>query len=250
MQGISVVIITLNEEKNIGRCIESVKEIADEIIVVDSLSNDKTCEVASMKGAIVHHQKFLGYVEQKNFALSLAQKEYVLSLDADEALSETLKNSIAKRKGSFEAEGYTMNRLNFYCAKAIKTCGWYPDQKMRLVRKTAGEWKGNLLHEKLTVKNERNVKHLEGDILHNTYPTHESLLQQVDRFASISAQELKIENGVYLSFKMLFSPPFKFFKSYFIKLGFTDGVTGLIICYHQAREVLLKYARAIQLKYA
>ncbi len=94
------------------------------------------------------------------------------------------------------------------------------------------------------------IRHLEGDILHNTYPTHESFLKQVDKFASISAQELKFESAVYLFFKMVFSPPFKFFKSYVVKLGFTDGVTGLVICYHQAREVLLKYSRALKLKYA
>lgn len=250
MQGLSVVIITLNEENNIGRCIESVKEIADEIIVMDSLSNDKTCAIASMKGAIVHTQKFLGYVEQKNLALSLARNEYVLSLDADEALSEQLKFSIAKLKGNFDADGYTFNRLNFYSGKAIKTCGWYPDRKLRLIRKNAGEWQGKLLHEKLVVTSGGNVKHLEGDLLHNTYPTHESFLKQVDKFASISAQELKSENVVFLFLKMLLSAPFRFFKNYFVNLGFTDGADGLTICFHQAREVFLKYFRALKLKYA
>lgn len=247
---ISVVIITLNEENNIGRCIDSVKEIADEILVVDSLSNDKTCEIAKMKGATVHTQKFLGYVEQKNFALSLARNEYVLSLDADESLSEQLQHSIAKLKGNFDADGYTFSRLNFYCGRAIKTCGWYPDRKLRLIRKTAGEWKGKLLHEKLVVTGGGTVKHLAGDLLHDTYPTHESFLKQVDKFAGISAQELQSENAVFLILKLLLSPPFRFFKNYVVNLGCTDGAVGWTICYHQAREVFLKYSRALKLKYA
>lgn len=249
MQGISVVIITLNEENNIERCIESVKQIADEIIVVDSLSTDKTHEIAKMKGAIVHAQNFLGYVEQKNLALSLARNEYVLSLDADEALSEQLSNSIAKIKSRFDAAGYAFSRLNFYCGKPIKTCGWYPDRKLRLIRKNAGVWKGHLLHEKLVVAHGA-VKQLEGDLLHYTYPTHQDFLKQVDKFASLSAQELKSESGIYLLFKILVSPPFRFFKNYFAQRGFTEGADGLTICYHQAREVFLKYFRAVKLKYA
>ncbi len=126
MSKLSVVIIANNEEENIGRCIASVEGLADEIIMVDSFSTDKTCEIAHNLGARVIQHTFEGHIEQKNWAREQVIYPYVLSLDADESLSEELKNSIAAVKNDFKFDGYTMNRLNFYCGKPIKTCGWYP----------------------------------------------------------------------------------------------------------------------------
>jgi len=249
MKKLSVVIITLNEEENIGRCIESVKGIADEVVVIDSFSTDKTVVLARARGARVIQNKFEGHIEQKNFAKEQAANDYVLSLDADEALSENLKQSIAATKRHFEADGYTMNRLNFYCGKPIKTCGWHPDTKLRLWNKSKGEWTGTNPHDKFKMKDRSSTRHLNGEILHNTYPTKESLIRQTEKFAAIGAQHLKNENIFYLIPKAIFSAPFKFIRNYFFKLGFTESSAGFTICYQQSREVFLKYYGAIKLKY-
>jgi glycosyltransferase involved in cell wall biosynthesis len=250
MSQLSVVIITLNEEENIARCIESVKGIADEVVVVDSFSTDRTCEMAKSMGARVIQHKFEGYVKQKNFANQQATFPYMLSLDADEYLSEELKASIASAKADFKFDGYSMNRLNFYCGKPIKTSGWYPDKKIRLWNNTKAQWTGVYLHEILEMAPGATVSHLPGNLLHNTFPTPESYRSQAEKFATIRAQELKGRNIFYLLLKLTFSAPFKFLRTYFLKLGFSDGAVGFTICYNQSREVFLKYFRAIKFKYS
>jgi glycosyltransferase involved in cell wall biosynthesis len=249
MNKLSAVIITLNEEDNIAKCINSIRDIADEIVVVDSFSSDRTKEIAEAEGARVVQNKFEGHIQQKNFAKQQAANEWVFSIDADEVLSSELQQSILEAKQNFIVDGYTMNRLNFYCGKPIRTCGWYPDTKLRLWNRVKGEWTGINPHDKFAMDCGSTIKHLKGDILHNTYPTHEALLNKVEKFATISAKHLKGENVFYLMTKMLFSAPFKFIRNYFLKLGFTEGRIGLIICAQQSREVFLKYYRAIRLKY-
>jgi glycosyltransferase involved in cell wall biosynthesis len=246
---LSVVIIAFNEEENIGRCIDSVQGIADEVLVVDSFSTDKTVEIAKAKSARVIQHKFEGHIQQKNWAKEQAAFDFVLSIDADEELSSELKQSILSLNKNFAVDGYTVNRLNFYCGKPVKTCGWYPDTKLRLWNRTKGEWKGINPHDKFELTVENSIQHLQGDLLHHTYPNRESFLQQRVKFADISAQHLKDENALYLFWKMIFSAPFKFIRNYIFKLGFTEGTTGLFICYHQSREVFQKYFRALKLKF-
>ncbi|MFI5205485.1 MAG: glycosyltransferase family 2 protein [Candidatus Paceibacterales bacterium] len=250
MSQLSVVIIAHNEEENIGKCIESVKGIADEVVVVDSFSTDKTCDLAKGMGARVIQHAFEGHIQQKNWARGQATFNYVLSLDADESLSEQLRISIIHAKQDFGADGFTMNRLNFYCGKPIKTCGWYPDKKLRIWNNDKGQWGGINPHDKFEMNPDSTISHLDGDILHNTFPTPESYLKQVEKFATISASEMKDKNVLYLVYKMIFSPPFKFVRNYFFKLGFTEGSMGFTICFNQMREVFLKYFRAIKFKYA
>jgi len=250
MNKLSVVIITYNEEENIGKCIDSVREVADEIVLVDSFSTDRTIEMARAKGARTIQHKFEGHIQQKNFAKQQATNDWVLSLDADETLSKELSQSILKAKESFAIDGYAMNRLNFYCGKPIKTCGWYPDNKLRLWNRNRGTWAGINPHDKFELLKGTASKNLLGDILHDTYPTHESFLAQRDKFATISAQHLKSKNVFVLLLKLIFSAPFKFIRTYFLFLGFTEGTTGLIICYQLSREVFLKYFRAIKFKYS
>ncbi len=249
MNKLSVVIIAFNEEGNIGACIDSVSGLADDIVVVDSNSTDRTPAIAGDKGARVLFRPFTGYIEQKNFAMEEAQFDFVLNLDADERLSEELKSNLLKEKQTdFAFDAYAMNRLNFYCGRAIKSAGWYPDTKIRLWNRQRGKWAGELVHEKMELKEGSSIKHLSGDILHYTYPTHEALLKQVDHFANLAAHQLCKRNSVYLFVKLLFSPPVKFLRNYIFKLGFADGAVGLTICYQQAREVFLKYKRALALK--
>lgn len=248
MNKLSVVIITFNEADNIARCIDSVLEVADEVVVVDSFSTDRTVEIAQAKGARVIEHIFEGHIQQKNWAKAQAKYDWVLSLDADETLSEELCTSVRKAKVQYCADAYTMNRLNFYCGKAIKTCGWYPDKKARLWNRNRGEWKGINPHDKFELKRDAIITHLKGDIIHNTYPTHTSFMQQREKFATIGAQHLKNKSKAYLIFKMLFSPVFKFIKNYVFNLGFTEGAVGFTICYHQARETYLKYNKALRLQ--
>lgn len=247
MNKLSVVIITFNEADNIARCIDSVRDVADEIVVVDSFSTDRTVPIAISKGARVIEHIFEGHIQQKNWAKAQAQYDWVLSLDADEALSEELCASIRKAKQQYRADAYTMNRLNFYCGKAIKTCGWYPDKKARLWNRNRGEWNGINPHDKFEMRKDAIVGHLKGDIIHNTYPTHESFMQTRERFSTISAHHLRHRSKAYLVYKMLFSPPFKFMKCYLLNLGFTEGTVGWTICYNLAREVFLKYYKALKL---
>ena len=218
MKKLSVVIITFNEAENIGKCIGSVKQVADEIVVVDSFSTDNTKAIAIAAGARFIERKFEGHIEQKNFARKQAANDWVLSLDADESLSYELLAQVISWKNEPEeksAAGYYMNRLNFYCGKPIKTCGLYPDAKIRLWKHDAGEWQGVNPHDKFVLNDGEKGAWLKGDILHNTWPTYQAFLTSVDKFATISAQHLKGRSLFYLVYKMILSPSFKFFRNYF-----------------------------------
>ena len=247
---LSVVIITYNEERNIARCIQSVKKIADDIVVIDSFSTDKTCEIAAQEGARVVQHEFEGHIQQKNWAITQALYPFILSLDADEYLSPTLEKSIDIIKGSGLSDGYTVNRLNFYCGEPIKTCGWYPDKKLRMWNSAKGRWKGTNPHDRYSMYEGSRIKPLKGDLLHDTYPTRQDFLNQIQKFATISAKHHQNEKLAFLIFKVLFSPLFKFLKNYFYNLGFIEGPTGIYICFNQSREVFLKYMRAIKFKYS
>ncbi len=246
MNKFSVVIITLNEEKNIGRCIESVRLIADEIVVVDSLSTDKTREICEKYNVRFIQQKFLGYVEQKNFALQKASHEYVLSLDADEALSRELAAEILKLKSQFNVDGYKFNRLTEYNGHWVRYCGWYPDTKLRIVKKAKARWVGNNPHDALEVDGV--VEHIGGDLLHYSYNSISSHVLQTNKFTTIEARAL-FEKGKRASLTKLVSRPlYQFFKDYILKLGILDGRYGFIICFINAQYVLLKYAKMIDLE--
>ncbi len=254
MSQLSIVIITYNEEVTIARCIDSVRAIADEIIVLDSFSTDKTVAIAKEKGAKIIQEKFQGFTAQKNLVISHSSHQYIFSIDADEVVSEELLHSIQiQKQKDFPADAYEMNRLNFFGPRAIKTCGWYPDTKVRLWNKNLAEWKGGLVHEAwsfLHSKNDRVIEKLHGDLLHYTYQTKEDLVRQSERFAGLAAKTLKEKNVFFLLAKMISSAPFKFIRNYFFKLGFTEGELGFTICYYQSVEVFLKYYYAIELKYA
>jgi glycosyltransferase involved in cell wall biosynthesis len=250
MHQLSAVIITFNEEANIAACIESVKSIADEILVLDSFSTDRTREICIAHGVRFEQHAFDGHIQQKNRAKNLARHQWVLSLDADEKPSEQLIQSIQALKQNEPnwADGYAMNRLNFFCGKPIKTCGWYPDRKLRLWTKDAGEWTGVNPHDRFELYPNKTQQFLQGDILHNTYPTRSQMVAQMNKFARIAAGELKHKPAIVLLCKMMFGSVFRFLRCYLFKLGFTDGKAGLDISLHQALEVFYKYRLALKLK--
>ena len=241
---LSVVIITFNEERNIGRCIDSVKNVADEIIVLDSISSDNTVMIAESKGAKVHHQPFLGYVEQKNRALTLAENDYVLCLDADEALDKVLERSIFKIKTApAPAHAYSMNRCTNYCGKFIRHGSWYPDRKMRLFRKSAAAWGGVNPHDRVILNDDYPVAHIKGDILHYSYNSIEEHVQLNNNFSTISAETL-FKNGKKTNiFKIIFHPFWAFFTGYIVRMGFMDGFYGFVVALHVAHLSFLKHAK-------
>lgn len=243
MVRISAVIITFNEERNIARCIESLIGIADEIVVVDSFSKDKTEEICKSFGVKFVQHIFDGHIEQKNWAITQATFPHILSLDADEAVDETLKSSILKIKENWNHDGYSMNRLTNYCGKWIRHCGWYPDTKMRLWDSRKGEWGGDNPHDKYELVEGSSTKHIEGDILHYSYYSLEDHYNQVTYFTDILSKS-QFKKGKKAPFIVLiFSPIVKFIKDYFIKKGFLDGKEGFTICRISAYATFLKYKK-------
>lgn len=248
MKPLSVVIITFNEEKNIGRCLDSVQEVADEIIVLDSFSQDHTAEIAKSKGAKIHQQEFQGYGRQKNDALDYCSHDMVLSLDADEALSKPLVEAILAAKKSDGIDAYSMNRCTNYCGKYIRHGSWYPDRKVRLFNRKMAKWKNSAIHEKVEVFPEARIKHLDGDILHYSFNNITEHVAQNNKFSTISAQTLFATGKRTSLFKVIVNPLWAFFHSYFLRLGFLDGWLGFIIAINIAHLTFLKHAKLMTLQ--
>lgn len=248
MHKLSVVIITKNEEKNIGRCLESISEIADDVLVVDSGSTDKTEAICKELGArfMTHHWE--GYAAQKNFANKKAEYPLILSIDADEALSDRLKQSINQIKEKGTADAYVMNRLTNYCGSWIRHGSWYPDRKIRIINREKFEWDGALIHEKLISKvGETVIEKIDGDLLHYSYYNIAQHIAQANHFTDLTAK-LAFDRGKRANlFKLLLSPFFKFIKDYFFKLGFLDGYYGYIVCRISAQATFMKYAKLRQM---
>ena len=248
MAKLSATIITFNEEKKIDRCLQSLKEVADEIVVVDSLSTDRTKEICLSYKVVFIENPFPGYIEQKNFALSKATYPNVLSIDADEYLGDELAKSILQEKEKgFPSDGYTMNRYNFYCGKWVRHGTYYPDRKLRLLNIQKGKWGGQNPHDRIIMQEGVTIKQLKGDLLHHTYQSIEEHNKQTDRFSTIAAKAL-FDKGKQPSYiKLLLNPAWAFVKGYIIKLGFMDGFAGYMIARFTAIQSFLKYAKLIRL---
>jgi glycosyltransferase involved in cell wall biosynthesis len=249
MPSISIVIITYNEEKNIGRCLDSVKGLTDDVVVVDSFSTDKTESICREKGARFVTHVFEGHIEQKNWAITQAKYPHILSLDADEALDETLRSSIQGLGERWEHDGYFMNRLTNYCGKWVHHCGWYPDSKLRLWDSRKGHWQGINPHDeyKMTEKG-ATTGFLKGDILHYSYYTREDHYRQVNYFTDILAREYNKRGRKGWWFKLILNPIAKFLHDYVIKLGFLDGKAGFTISRISAYATWLKYSKLRKLQ--
>ncbi len=240
---ISVVIITYNEEVNIARCLDSVKGLSKDIVVVDSYSTDKTRQICANREVRFIEHRFDGHIEQKNYALSQAKSNYVLSLDADEALTPELKEAIENIRYNWEYDAYSFNRLTNFCGSWIKHCGWYPDKKLRLWDTTKGEWGGVNPHDKVVMKSGTTLKHTKLDILHYSFYFEEEHFKQIEYFTDIAAkadfERGKRSNG----FKIFYKSKFKFFRDYILKLGFLDGYAGYLVCKNSAFATAQKYRK-------
>ena len=244
---LSVCIITLNEESNIGRTLESVRDLAEEIIVVDSGSTDSTVAIAQSYGAKVFVEHWKGFARQKNSSLAKAACRWILSLDADEEVSAELRASIASlfKPGQKEPEldAYAMNRRNLYMGKWIRRSGYYPDPKMRLVRRELAEFEDRAVHEDM--KKLPRVGHLNGDLIHHAYPTLESFIEHANRYSSLGAEMVVEKRKVRFSIvDIVLRPLVRFIYMYFFRLGFLDGREGLLVLMTHASYVSWKYAKA------
>ena len=248
MLKLSGVIITFNEELNIEKCLKSLANVVDEIIVVDSFSTDKTKSICKKYNVTFIEQKFLGYTEQKNFALSQTTHNHVVALDGDEALSETLQESIINLKSNWKFDGYYVNRFNNFCGQWIKHTTWYPEKKIRVFDKTKASWSGYKIHETVNLNSkDSKVGKLKGDILHRNYQSYSEHNQQIEKFTSISAQAYYDKGKKSSLFKIIVNPTWAFFQSYVIKLGFLDGFNGFYISVQTAHIRFLKYAKLREL---
>lgn len=244
---LSVVIITFNEERNIKRCLDSVKNVADEMLVIDSFSKDKTKDICLENQTTFIENPFEGHIQQKNFAIQLAKYDWILSLDADEALTPELEKSILEIKNNPELNGYSMNRRTYYCGHWVKYCGWYPDTKIRLINRNFGAWAGVNPHDRLELIDKLPVKNLEGDLLHYSYYTREDHLKQIEYFGDIAANELYKKGKRVNWFTIYAKTIFQFIKSFFLKKGILDGATGFTISRLSAYATYRKYVKLLEL---
>ncbi len=242
MVPLSVVIITFNEARNIGRCIDSVQAIADEIVVVDSFSTDQTESICREKGARFVQHAFEGHIEQKNWALTQAHYPHVLSLDADEALSPALTESIQKVKQTWAFDAYILNRRTNYCGQWIWYSGWYPDRKLRLFDRRKGSWGGQNPHDKVAMQPGIMAQWIKGDLLHYSYYSVAEHYERAKKYAQIAALARQQQGKRSWWVQVFLSPLAKFIRNYVIKRGFLDGKAGLTIAWISALETYWKYA--------
>mgnify|MGYP001035312987 FL=1 len=238
---ITATIITFNEERNIERCIRSVDGIADEVIVLDSLSTDRTQEICKSLGVRFESRAWEGYSESKNYLNSLVTADYILSLDADEALDSRLKEEIIKLKTIDDPQIYSVNRLTNYCGKWIKHSGWYPDVKARLFPKEGSRWNGAIVHEELIFPEGLKIIQLDGHLEHYSYYSFEDHRARADKYSSLTAQKMHQAGKKASGLKPYLSALGRFVSMYILKVGFLDGKMGFKIAQISAQSNVFKY---------
>jgi len=243
---ISICIICFNEEKNIKRCLGS-STWADEIVVVDSMSQDKTAEIAREYTDKVYEREWPGYIDQKNYALAKAKSHWVLSVDADEEISQSLQYEIRKEiEKQHPKDAYSIPRRSFYQGRWIKHSGFYPDRQLRLFRRNRGYWVGKRVHERVHINGEIGL--LKNDLLHYPYKgTISGQLQAVDRFSTLLAENMHEQGKRYNLVLLLVRPPLKFIEVYFFRLGLFDGLAGFIIALTSAYAMFVRYVKLREL---
>lgn len=240
---VSLLVITLNEETNLGRCLDSAKDLVDEIVIIDSGSTDDTKEIAKHHRAVWVDQPWLGYVGQKNAGLDRCTNEWVLSLDADEALSARLKKEISAIK--FDPKpgisGYSSPRCVFFEGKWIRHGDWYPDRLVRLFKRSKAEFRGDKVHERLHLEGE--VGQLNGEIEHYSFESAEDQKKRMTHYSELWA-ESQFENGNRPGILSEYTHAFwSFFRGFFLRAGFMDGRVGWTIAATNASGVYIKYSR-------
>ncbi len=245
MTRLSVIIITNNEEENLPRCLNSVK-FADEIIVNDSGSSDATLAIASEHGCKVIQSRFAGFGVAKQTALAEATGDWVFSIDADEEVDSELRESILQAISDHAATAYEIVRKSQFLGRWMMHSGWYPDRIIRLFRRDSGRFTSAEVHEKIVV--DGNVGRLSGHLLHYTDPNLRHYLNKLNHYTTLSAVMLLKEGKKFRVFYLFSKPIALFFKMYFLKQGFRDGLQGLLLALLSSVHVLVKYAKLWELQ--
>lgn len=248
MQNISAVIITFNEEKKIAACLASLQGVADEIVVMDSFSTDKTPDICKQYGVKLYQQSWRGYGFQKNDAAEKANNDYILSLDADESLSPDLQRSIIDAKKAGLSGVYQMNRLNNFYGYDLHYGNAYPDTMKRLYNRREVKWSLRPVHEVLDIGQNILIHKLKGNLLHRSKDTLQDHVAGIDKYSTIGAKVYFESGKRSAGFKLVISPLFTFLKGYVFRLGFLDGYAGFMMAKMNAHEVFLKYSKLLLLQ--
>ncbi|MCE5198712.1 MAG: glycosyltransferase family 2 protein [Armatimonadota bacterium] len=237
--GISAVLITYNEEANIDQCLKSLNFV-DEIVVLDSFSSDRTIEIARQYTDKIRMREFTGFSDQKNASVALATEEWVLVIDADEVVTDELAAEIKRAVETGEFDYYSIPRLSYFLGRPIKHCGWYPDNVVRLVRRSKLRFPDRLVHESVIVDGKCGMLH--SDLIHYSYRSMEDFTRKMINYSRAAAQQ-KMSEGAGVSASDLFLRPWLIFlKKYILKQGFRDGMHGLVLCVLTACSSALRYA--------
>lgn len=238
-------VITFNEEANIQRCLKSVP-FADDIVVVDSYSTDQTVALATAAGARVVQEKWRGFGPQKKFATSLAKNDWILSLDADEALSPELASELYECFSDLDpSKGYLLPRRSYHLGRWIRFGGWYPDYQLKLFNKSRAAWTEAEVHESIQVPQKAK---LQRDVLHWVFEDLSDQVKTNDRYSSLGAQQMWAQGKRFSYLKLCFKPLGKFVETYIVKQGFRDGLPGFIIAVGAAYSLFLKFAKLWELE--
>ena len=239
---ISAMIITLNEERNIARCIEALLPVADEIVVLDAFSTDQTKAICEKYPVRFEQKEWMGYSASKNYLNSLAKNEYILSIDADEVLSPELTTELIELKTeNFQTAVFRVNRLTNYLGTWIYHCGWYPDWKIRLFPKEIARWEGEFVHEELTFSKEFQIIDLKGSLFHYSYDSLEDHKQRADKYSALTARKHFVNGKNVSVVHPYLSGIGRFVSMYLLKKGFLDGKRGLQISLISAKSNVFKY---------
>lgn len=242
---LSAVVICKNEEKNISQCLSSLS-FCDEIILVDSGSTDATCQIAEKLGAKIFHREWTGYSDQKNFGNDQARGKWILSLDADEEVSESLKNEIIIAIQNSPFHAYKIPRKTFHTGQWIQFGGWYPNHLIRLFQKSSGFWEGDEVHEVFCPQGPVGI--LESPLIHHSFNCFQEQAEKNNKYSTLGAQRLQ-RKGVRFSLLLLVTkPPLKFLETFILKRGFLDGMRGFIIAVMAGHSVFLKWAKLWELE--
>ncbi len=241
MYKLSAVIITFNEERNIERCILALHGIADEIIVLDSNSTDRTVEICKLLNVRVEQKEWMGYSASKNFLNSLVSHDYIFSVDADEVVDKELAHSILTEKEKGFDAVYSVNRMTNYMGTWIKHSGWYPDVKIRIFPKEGSAWDGEFVHEELCYPNDLQVKALKGHLEHYSYYSYVDHRARADKYSALTAKKQHAQGKTASVLKPYLSAVGRFIGMYFLKLGFLDGKMGFKIASISAQSNIFKY---------
>lgn len=245
MPKISATILTYNEERRIEACLESLRGIADEIIIVDSFSTDTTLDICRRYGCRISQRKLTGFGAQRQYATSLTTHPYVLAIDADEVLSPTLRTSLLRLKEhDFAHRVYSISRLNFFCGYAVKHCGWYPDRQIRLFDKRYANWNLSDVEERVIFRDNVRPEKVDGDILHYRCSTESEFRETENKHAMLLAKNL-VSRGIKPGVVTPYLQGIKsFIKCYFLQGGALEGIAGNAICSQRYRSTVLAWKAA------